>query len=332
MSKKVLITGITGQDGAYLSKLLLGKGYEVYGLIRRVVNRNFNNLEELGISRQIEYIDGDMTDECSLIHAVKTVRPDEVYNLAAQSFVGMSWQNPIVTAEVDALGTLKLLNAIRHFQPQAKFYQASTSEMFGNSHKDGIQTEDTPFYPRSPYAIAKLYAHWMAINARESFGLFTCCGILFNHESPLRGLEFVTRKITDGVARIKYGLANELYLGNLDAKRDWGFAGDYVEAMWLMLQQDEPIDCLVSTGETHTVREFLDAAFNYVGINDWEKYVKVDPRYNRPADVQTLCGHSNKAFEKLGWKPRVSFSELVNMMMEADLGRMEKIAGTASKR
>lgn len=323
MGKKVaLITGITGQDGAYLSKLLLEKGYSVWGLTRRTVDRSFHNLEELGVYKDIKFFDGDLTDECSLINAVKSIRPDEVYNLAAQSFVEVSWDVPVLTTEVNALGPLKLLNAIRNFHPTAKFYQASTSEMFGNSHKNGLQTEETPFHPRSPYAISKLYAHWITVNYREGFGLFALGGILFNHESPLRGREFVTRKITDGIARIKYGLSKDIHLGNLDSKRDWGFAGDYVEAMWLMLQQDKPEDFLISTGETHSVREFIELAFKYAGISDWEKYVKVDPRFMRPADVFALHGHSGKAKEKLGWEPKVKFEELVAMMVEADLKRL----------
>ena len=322
MKKTALITGITGQDGAYLSKLLLGKGYEVWGLMRRTVDRSFHNLEELGIYKDIKFFDGDLTDECSLMNVIKTLHPDEVYNLGAQSFVGVSWDIPVMTTEVNALGPLKLLSAIRQFHPAARFYQASTSEMFGNSHKDGLQTEDTPFHPRSPYAISKLAAHWFTINARESFGMFACSGILFNHESPLRGKEFVTRKITDGIARIKYGLTNEILLGNLDSKRDWGFAGDYVEAMWLMLQNKEPEDFLISTGETHSVREFLELAFGHAGMTDWEKYIKVDPKFMRPADVFALHGHSGKAKEKLGWEPKVKFEELVKMMVEADLKRL----------
>lgn len=324
MQKTALITGITGQDGAYLSKLLLEKGYRVFGLMRRTINRSFENLETLGIYSQVDFIDGDLTDECSLINAVKILRPQEVYNLGAQSFVGVSWDVPVLTAEVNALGTLKLLNAIRHEHPTARFYQASTSEMFGNSHENGLQTEETPFHPRSPYAIAKLYAHWITVNHRESFGMFAASGILFNHESPLRGREFVTRKITDGIARIKHGLANDIRLGNLDAKRDWGFAGDYVEAMWRMLQQDKPEDFLISTGETHSVREFLDLAFREVGISDWTPYVKIDPQFFRPADVFALHGHSGKAKEKLGWEPKVKFSELVKMMVDADMKRIEK--------
>lgn len=320
--KTALITGVTGQDGAYLAKLLLDKEYTVYGLIRRTVDRSFKNLEEVGIYEKMNFFDGDLTDECSLHNAVRTLRPDEVYNLGAQSFVGMSWDVPVLTTEVNAMGTLKLLDAIRRNHPTAKFYQASTSEMFGNSHDNGLQTEQTPFHPRSPYAISKLYAHWITVNFRESFGMFAASGILFNHESPLRGREFVTRKITDGIARIKLGLANEIRLGNLDAKRDWGFAGDYVEAMWLMLQAKDADDYLISTGETHSVREFVELAFRHAGIPDWEKYVKVDPNYMRPADVFALHGHSTKAKEKLGWEPKVKFPELVKMMVDADLKRL----------
>lgn len=322
MQKKALITGISGQDGAYLTKLLLEKGYRVFGLVRRTVDRSLKNLEELGVRDKIEYLDGDLTDECSLLNAVRLVRPDEVYNLGAQSFVGTSWDNPVLTTEVNAMGPMKLLNALRVIHPAAKFYQASTSEMFGNSHNDGLQTLETPFHPRSPYAISKLYAHWITINFRESYGMFAVTGILFNHESPLRGLEFVTRKITDGVAKIKLGLSNEILLGNIDAKRDWGFAGDYVEAMWLMLQQKEADDYLVSTGETHSIREFLDLAFKEVGIADWTPYVKTDPRFMRPADVFSLHGHSTKAKEKLNWEPKVNFQELVKMMVAADLKRL----------
>lgn len=327
MSKLAFVTGITGQDGAYLSKFLLEKGYTVYGLIRRTVDRSFKNLEELGVYEKMNFFDGDLTDECSLINAIRTLRPDEVYNLGAQSFVGVSWDVPVATTDINALGTLKLLDAIRRNHPTAKFYQASTSEMFGNSHENGLQTEATPFHPRSPYAISKLYAHWITVNYRESFGLFAVSGILFNHESPLRGREFVTRKITDGIARITYGLSDELRLGTLDAKRDWGYAGDYVEAMWLMLQSDSADDYLISTGETHSVREFVELAFRYAGIPDWEKYVKVDPKFMRPADVFALHGHSKKAKEKLGWEPKIRFPELVRMMVDADMKRVGNTIG-----
>jgi len=323
MNKKTaLITGILGQDGPYLAKLLLEKDYKVYGLMRRYSAPNFENLEYLGIADKVEYIAGDLTDEASLINVIKNTKPDEVYNLAAQSFVGSSWDQAKLTTEVNSLGVLYLLNAIKFFSPTTRFYQASTSEMFGNSHENGIQTEETPFHPRSPYAIAKLYAYWMTINFKESYGMYCSNGILFNHESPIRGIEFVTRKISDGVARIKLGLSDEIRLGNLDSKRDWGFAGDYVEAMWLMLQQENPDNYIVSTGETHSVREFLAIAFSHLGIDDWEKLVKLDPRFSRPAELFTLQGKSNKAQKALGWKPRVDFEELVKMMVDADMERL----------
>jgi GDPmannose 4,6-dehydratase len=322
--KKALITGILGQDGPYLAKLLLKKNYKVYGLISRYTNPNFENLDYLGITDKIEFVSGDMTDENSLTNIIKNVNPDEVYNLAAQSFVGSSWDQSKITTEINALGVLYILNAIRNFAPNAKFYQASTSEMFGNSHQKGIQKEETPFHPRSPYAISKLYAYWMANNFKESYGMFCCNGILFNHESPIRGKEFVTRKITDGVAKIKLGKAKEIRLGNLDSKRDWGFAGDYVEAMWLMMQKKEPDNYIISTGRTHSIRDFLDAAFDHVGIRDWKKYVKIDPRFKRPAELFVLKGKSGKARKKLGWKPKVKFPELVKMMVDADLKRLSK--------
>lgn len=333
MKKTALITGILGQDGPYLAKLLLEKNYQVYGLIRRYTNPNFSNLDFLGITNKVEYISGDMTDEGSLMNIIRTIRPDEVYNLAAQSFVGSSWDQSKLTTEANSLGVLYLLNALKHFSPTAKFYQASTSEMFGNSHKDGLQTEETPFHPRSPYAISKLYAYWMTNNFKESYGMYCANGILFNHESPIRGKEFVTRKITDGIARIKHGLSNEIRLGNLDSKRDWGFAGDYVEAMWLMLQQDEPDNYIISTGKTHSIREFLDAAFGAVGITDWSKYVVIDPQFKRPAELFTLQGKSNKARKKLGWKPKTSFQQLVNMMMDADMDRIaQELSNPAVRR
>jgi GDPmannose 4,6-dehydratase len=323
--KKALITGITGQDGAYLAKFLLSKGYQVHGLVRRVVNRDFDNLKYLGIYKDIEYVSGDLTDEVSLINAIRTIRPDEIYHLAAQSFVGTSWDQPIVTSETNAIGTLKLLNAVKNHHPSAKFYHAATSEMFGNSsEKDGIQTEETPFHPRSPYAISKLFAFWITVNYRESFSMFCVNGILFNHESPVRGLEFVTRKITDGVARIKLGLEDDIKLGNLDSQRDWGFAGDYVEAMWLMLQQDEPDNYIISTGETHSIRDLLDVAFKHVGIDDWEKYISIDPRFKRPAELHTLKGSHIKAKTKLDWTPKVSFEELIKMMVDADMERLKE--------
>jgi len=324
MNKRVLITGITGQDGAYLAKFLLNKGYKIFGLYRRSVNRIFDNLEYLGIEGEVELIEGDLTDEASLINAVKRIYPNEVYNLAAQSFVGTSWDQPIITSEINAMGTLKLLNAVKIFCPTAKFYQASTSEMFGNANSSGIQDEETPFHPRSPYAISKLFAYWAAINYRESYSMFCANGILFNHESPIRGKEFVSRKITDGVARIKLGLADEIRLGNLDSKRDWGFAGDYVEAMWLMLQQDNPDDFIISTGKTHSIEDFLNLAFKHVGIDNWSSYVKIDPRFQRPAELFVLRGENSKAKKVLGWEPKVSFEELVKMMVEADLKRLNK--------
>ncbi len=324
--KIALITGILGQDGPYLAKFLIEKGYKVYGLIRRYSNPNFSNLDFLGITDQIEYVSGDMTDEASLINIIKTIKPDEVYNLAAQSFVGSSWDQSKVTTEINSLGVLYLLNAIKFFSPTTKFYQASTSEMFGNSSIEGLQTEETPFHPRSPYAISKLYSYWMTINFRESYSMFCVNGILFNHESPIRGKEFVTRKITDGVARIKLGLADEIRLGNIDSKRDWGFAGDFAEAMWLMLQQDKPEDFIISTGETHSVRDFLGIAFGHVGIQDWEKYIKIDPMFKRPAELFALHGKSDKAKNILKWEPKVKFEELVKMMVDADLERLKVVS------
>ncbi len=324
MAKTALITGILGQDGPYLAKYLLGKGYKVYGMIRRYSNPNFSNLDYLGITHDVNYVDGDLIDESSLINLVKNLRPDEVYNLAAQSFVGNSWEQAKLTTEVNSLGVLHLLNAIKFFSPVTKFYQASTSEMFGVAHNEGIQDQDTPFHPRSPYGISKLYAYWMTVNFRESYGMFTCNGILFNHESPLRGKQFVTRKITDGVARIKCGLDKELRLGNLDARRDWGFAGDYVEAMYLMLQQTKPDDYIVGTGDNHSVKEFAKLAFGYAGISDWENYVVVDPRFKRPAEVPNLRAKSEKAHKILGWKPKTTFNELVKMMVEADIKRYQQ--------
>lgn len=321
MKKTALITGILGQDGPYLAKFLLEKDYKIYGLIRRYSNPTFSNLEYLGMQDQIEYVDGDLTDESSLINVIKNTRPDEVYNLAAQSFVGASWQQAKLTTEVNAVGVLSLLNAIKFFSPTSKFYQASTSEMFGLSNNDGYQDEETPFHPRSPYGISKVYAYWMTVNFRESYNIFTCNGILFNHESPLRGIEFVTRKITDGVAKIKLGLAEDIHLGNLDPKRDWGFAGDYVEAMYLIMQAEEPDDYVVATGETHSVREFVEAAFLAAGISNWKPYVKTDPRFQRPAEVPRLRGRIDKVTKKLGWKSKGTFEELVKMMVEADIQR-----------
>jgi len=323
MKKTALVTGILGQDGPYLAKLLLEKGYKVFGLTRRYSNPSFSNLEYLGVEKDVDYVEADLTDESSLINVIKNIRPDEVYNLAAQSFVGSSWQQAKLTTEVNAVGVLFLLNAIKFFSPTSKFYQASTSEMFGLSHEDGIQDENTPFHPRSPYGVSKVYAYWMTVNFRESYNTFACNGILFNHESPLRGIQFVTRKITDAVAQIKLGLATELRLGNLDPKRDWGFAGDYVEAMYMMLQASEPDDYVVATGETHSVQEFVEKAFDAAGIKDWQKYVKIDPRYKRPAEVPHLQGKIDKAKSKLGWTPKVTFDELVAMMVKADINRYE---------
>ncbi len=332
--KKALITGITGQDGPYLAKFLLSKEYEVYGLHRRTSTKNLWRLDFLGVKDKIRFIEGDMGDLSSLENAVKEASPDEVYNLAAQSFVGVSWKQPIYTAEVTGLGVLRMLEAIRNIKPDTKFYQASSSEMFGQV-QEIPQKETTPFHPRSPYGVSKVFGYWITVNYRESFNMFACNGILFNHESPLRGEEFVTRKITKGVARIKKGLQNYIELGNLDAKRDWGFAGDYVEAMWLMLQQSDPDDYVVATGETHTVREFVELAFKEVGINiKWEDkdldekgvdsktgrvLVKVNPNFFRPADVNLLIGNSMKAKEKLGWKPKISFKEIISMMVRNDL-------------
>ncbi|VVB53032.1 GDP-mannose 4,6-dehydratase [uncultured archaeon] len=320
--KKALITGVTGQDGSYLAELLLSKKYEVYGLVRRLSTPNFWRIEH--ILDQIELIDGDLADAASLNNAVKAAEPDEIYNLAAQSFVATSWRQPLLTSDVTGLGATRMLEAAKNYTPNARFYQASTSEMYGNSSIDGKQTEKTPFHPRSPYAIAKLYAYWMSVNYRESHKMFICNGILFNHESPRRGIEFVTRKITDGVAKIKLGLADDITLGNLDARRDWGYAGDYVKAMWLMLQQKEPDDYVVATGISHSVRDFVTEAFKVAGIEKWEKYVKQDPRYMRPTDVQYLEGKPDKATLKLGWKPTVQFQELVKMMVEADIERHKK--------
>lgn len=323
MAKTALVTGILGQDGPYLAKLLIEKGYKVYGLIRRYSNPSFDNLDFVGVTKDINFVEGDLTDESSLINVVKNIRPDEVYNLAAQSFVGSSWEQAKLTTEVNALGVLYLLNSLKYFSPTSRFYQASTSEMFGLANDDGFQSEQTQFHPRSPYGVAKVYAYWMTVNFRESYNMFTANGILFNHESPIRGIQFVTRKITDGVARIKLGMQDELRLGNLDASRDWGFAGDYVEAMYLMLQQDNPDDYVVATGETHTVREFVTAAFSAAGIEDWERYVKMDPRFQRPAEVPHLRGKVEKAKSKLNWTPKVSFEQLVEMMVKADIQRLE---------
>jgi GDPmannose 4,6-dehydratase len=325
--KRALITGITGQDGSYLAELLLQEGYHVCGLVRRSSTLNFERIAH--IQDRLELISGDLTDQNSLFFALQQSNPSEVYNLAAQSFVQTSWPQPILTGDVTALGTTRVLEAIRIFDQKIKFYQASSSEMFGKVQAVP-QREDTPFYPRSPYGVAKVYGHWITVNYRESYDMFATSGILFNHESPRRGLEFVTRKVTDAAARIKLGLADELRLGNLDAKRDWGFAGDYVRAMWLMLQQDSPGDYVVATGESHSVREFVVAAFEYAGL-DWQKHVHLDPRYYRPTEVDHLCGDASIARQRLGWTPRVGFSELVHMMVDADieLARQERTLASA---
>ncbi|HVJ39327.1 MAG TPA: GDP-mannose 4,6-dehydratase [Stenotrophomonas sp.] len=319
-SKNALITGVTGQDGAYLSKLLLDKGYAVYGLLARRSTDTLWRLRELGIEGEVRLIDGDLTDLSSLIRAMQVSSADEVYNLGAQSFVGTSWQQPIVTAQIDGVGALNVLEAVRIVNDKAHFYQASTSEMFGLIQAE-MQDETTPFYPRSPYGVAKLMAHWATVNYRESFGLHASSGILFNHESPLRGIEFVTRKVTDAVARIKLGLQKELRLGNVDAKRDWGFAGDYVEAMWLMTQQAAGDDYVVATGLTTTVRDMCDIAFGHVGLKT-EDHLVIDPRFYRPAEVDVLLGNPAKALAKLGWKPKTSLEQLITMMVDADMRRL----------
>jgi len=317
--RRALITGITGQDGSYLAEFLLEKGYQVSGVVRRVSEENSKRIAH--IKDRLHLVQGDLLDQSSLAEALGETRPDEVYNLAAQSFVPTSWNQPLLTGEFTALGVTRLLEAVRRFNPQIRFYQASTSEMFGKV-RINPQNEHTPFYPRSPYGVAKVYGHWITINYRESYGLFACSGILFNHESPRRGLEFLTRKVSDGVARIKLHLAKELRLGNLEARRDWGFAGDYVQAMWLMLQQDEPGDYVVGMGETHSVKEFVETAFAAVNL-DWREYVVVDPQFFRPAEVDHLCADATKARRVLRWEPKVSFRELVHMMVKADLERLQ---------
>lgn len=316
---KALITGITGQDGSYLAEFLLQRGYEVVGMVRRSSTINFHRIEH--IQDRITLAPGDLLDQVSLIHLLEEHRPDEVYNLAAQSFVQTSWAQPVFTGEVTALGVTRLLDAIRIVDPKIRFYQASSSEMFGKV-VEVPQRETTPFYPRSPYGVAKVYGHWITVNYRESYGLHAVSGILFNHESPRRGLEFVTRKITHEVARIKLGLSSELRLGNLDSRRDWGFAGDYVKAMWMMLQHDEPVDYVIATGETHSVEQFLELAFGHVGL-DWREYVVQDARYMRPAEVDLLVGDPSKAGRELGWEPHVTLPELVSMMVEADIKMLE---------
>ena len=313
-----LITGVTGQDGSYLAEFLLAKGYRVVGVVRRTSHDSYERIGH--ILDRVEIVPADLLDQHSLTMVLRDVQPDEVYNLAAQSFVPTSWSQPVLTGEFTALGVTRLLEAVRLVRPEARFYQASSSEMFGKA-AETPQNERTPFHPRSPYGVAKVYGHWITVNYRESYGTYAVSGILFNHESPRRGLEFVTRKISDGVARIALGRATELRLGNLEARRDWGFAGDYVEAMWLMLQQPEPDDYVVGTGETHAVREFVEVAFSHVGL-DWRQHVVVDPRFVRPAEVDRLLADPRLARERLGWGPRVGFRELVVMMVEADLERL----------
>ena len=315
--KTALITGITGQDGSYLADFLLEQGYQVLGMVRRSSTVNFDRIAHLQEKEALEIVQGDLLDQMSLIDILREYEPDEVYNLAAQSFVPTSWRQPVLTGEFTALGVTRMLDAIRIVNPKIRFYQASSSEMFGKV-REVPQNENTPFYPRSPYGVAKVYGHWITVNYRESYKLFACSGILFNHESPRRGLEFVTHKVTYGAARIKLGLADELRLGNLEARRDWGYAGDYVRAMWQMLQQDEPDDYVIATGETHSVRRLCEAAFGYLGLN-YEDYVVEDEKFYRPAEVDLLIGDCSKAREKLGWEPEVNFEELISMMVEADL-------------
>lgn len=326
--KRALITGITGQDGSYLAEFLLQKGYEVHGIVRRASTETFERIQHL--TGKIHLHQADLLDQLSLIDTLKESNPDEVYNLAAQSFVPTSWKQPVLTGEFTAIGVTRMLEAIKLLgKDRIRFYQASSSEMFGKVQAVP-QTESTPFWPRSPYGVAKVYGHWITVNYRESYNMFCVSGILFNHESPRRGKEFVTRKVTDGVARIKLGLANELKLGNLDSQRDWGFAGDYVRAMWLMLQQDKPDDYVIATGQTHTVKKLVELAFGAVGL-DWQKYTKLDPQFVRPAEVDLLIGDPAKAKKELGWKPDVSFEQLVEMMVKADLERLKAVATPDTK-
>ncbi|MBK5226768.1 MAG: GDP-mannose 4,6-dehydratase [Thermoleophilia bacterium] len=320
MTKNALITGITGQDGSYLAEFLLEKGYNVFGMVRRSSTENFERINH--IRDKVTLIQADLLDQMSLIAAISESQPDEIYNLAAQSFVPTSWTKPVLTAEFTALGVTRMLEAMRHTKSDARFYQASSSEMFGKV-AEVPQTENTPFHPRSPYGVAKVYGHFITVNYRESYNLYACSGILFNHESPRRGYEFVTRKVTDGVARIKLGLIDELRLGNLDAKRDWGYAGDYVRMMWMMLQRDEPDDYVICSGETHSVEELVQIAFNYAGL-DWKKYIKIDQRFVRPAEVDLLIGDAAKAREKLGWEARVTFEEMIRMMVDNDLKMVQE--------
>jgi GDPmannose 4,6-dehydratase len=321
--RRALITGITGQDGSYLAELLLDKGYDVFGVVRRSSTENFERIDHL-VDR-ISLIQADLLDQSSLVAAIDQAQPSEVYNLAAQSFIPTSWSQPVLTAEFTAVGVTRLLEAIRHVDPSMRFYQASSSEMFGKV-RETPQNEETPFYPRSPYGVAKVYGHFITVNYRESYDLFAVSGILFNHESPRRGLEFVTRKISDAVARIKLGLADELLVGNLESHRDWGYAPEYVEAMWAMLNREEPEDFVIATGETHSIRECAQVAFAYAGL-DWERYVKADPAFVRPAEVDHLVGDATKAREKLGWQSQTSFTELVQLMVDADLARLDGSGG-----
>ena len=322
MAKKALITGITGQDGSYLAELLLDKGYEVSGLVRRLSTPNIGNIEH--IQDRIKLYSGDLLDQGSLTDAIRESEPDEVYNLAAQSFVKASWEQPVLTGEFTGLGVTRMLEAIRHINPKIKFYQASSSEMFGKV-VEVPQKETTRFYPRSPYGVAKVYGHYITVNYRESYDIFACSGILFNHESPRRGIEFVTRKISHAVARISLGKQDKLQLGSLDPKRDWGFAGDYVEAMWMMLQEEKPDDYVISTGEAHSVREFVELAFGAAGISDWDKYVESDVEaHMRPAEVEHLIGDASRAKNKLGWVPKTSFKQLVEMMVKSDIDREKR--------
>ncbi len=318
--KKALITGITGQDGSYLAEFLLDKGYQVYGMVRRSSVEKLDRIEH--IREKIKFVQADLLDQLSIISAIKEVKPDEVYNLAAMSFVPTSWSQPVLTGEFTAIGVTRMLEAVRLVKNDIKFYQASSSEMFGKV-KEVPQNENTPFHPRSPYGVAKVYGHYITVNYRESYNIFAVSGILFNHESPRRGLEFVTKKVTNAAAKIKLGLADCLYLGNLDAKRDWGYAKDYVEAMWMMLQQDKPQDFVIATGENHSVKEWVAAAFDFLGLN-WEKYVKIDENLIRPAEVDILIGDSTKARKVLGWKPKVNFKELVKIMVEYDYNELKK--------
>ena len=322
MKRTAIITGMTGQDGPYLARFLLERDYHVYGLVKRYSNPNLDNLAWLGIDKDVELVTGDITDDSMINNLVRTIKPQEFYNLAAQSFVGASWELNKLTTEVNAMGPLNILNAIKMHSSNTKFYQASTSEMYGNS--DGSQqNESTPFHPRSPYGVSKLYGHWITVNYRESYGLYACSGILFNHESPLRGREFVTRKVTDAVARIRLSLADSVTLGNLDARRDWGFAGDFVEAMYLMLQQPEATDYVIATGQQHTIGDLCRVAFEHVGIQDWQGLIRTDPRFKRPAELHSLCGDSSRARELLGWQPRVDFDTMIRSMVDADLARLQ---------